>query len=83
MLRERGRSLRAFAAEVGVSQGHLSRALRGADYRSVSGELAGRIAVTLELPRDYFPEYRQAIVIEAVRSDPALRDRLYGRLTTG
>jgi hypothetical protein len=39
----------------------------------------GPRAIALGLPRDYFPEYREAFVIDRVRSDPRLRDELYVR----
>jgi transcriptional regulator with XRE-family HTH domain len=80
LLRERGLSLRALAAEVGVNESHLSRALRGAQGKKITGQLAGEIAVALALPRDYFPEYRQSIVSEAVVKDAELRERIYGEL---
>lgn len=70
----------ALAAATGVSQSHLSRVLRRANSKSVSGDLAGRVALALGLPRDYFPEYREAAVVERVRRDPTYRDRLYDRL---
>lgn len=73
-------SVRGLAEKVGVNPSHLSRALRGTDSKTISGELAGQIAVALSLPRDYFPEYREAVVLDKVRNDPELRDRLYGRL---
>lgn len=77
LLAERGWSLRQLAREAGISARHLSRAMRGVDYRSPGGELAGRIAEALELPRDYFPEYRERVVVDAVRADPKLRERIY------
>lgn len=80
LLAERDLSLRGLAERVGVTHSHLSRATRGANGKTVGGDLAGRIAVALDLPADYFPEYREAAVIEHLRSDPALRDRLYRRL---
>lgn len=73
-------SINRLAAMVGVSQSHLSRAVRRADGKSVSGELAGRIAIAMGLPEDWFPETRRDRVLERVRSDPALCDRLYDEL---
>jgi len=35
--------------------------------------------VELNLPEDYFPEYREAAVIEHLKADPKLRDELYER----
>ena len=80
LLAEREMSVNVLAQRVGVSQSHLSRILRKADYQSVSGDLARRIAVALELPEDYFVETRQRFVIDAIRRDPELRERLYQEL---
>jgi transcriptional regulator with XRE-family HTH domain len=81
LLRERGLSLRALAKQVGVADSHLSRAVRQADYKRASAELTSRIAVALGLPPDYFPEYREAYVIERLTGDPELRNELYARLS--
>jgi transcriptional regulator with XRE-family HTH domain len=80
MLKDRGMSIRALARQVGVTDAHLSRVLRGVAYKTASADLARRVAVALSLPPDYFPEYRQGVVIEKVKRDPRLRDELYERL---
>ncbi len=80
MLIERRMSVAALARAIGVSQPHLSRVLRRADYRTPSPELAAKVARQLGLPDDYWPEYRAAKVIERIRADPAYRDRLYASL---
>lgn len=81
LLQERGISLRALARAVDVSDAHLSRLLRGVGYRTrPSADLAQRVAEALDLPGDYFLEYREAAIVEAIRRDPALRERLYGQL---
>jgi transcriptional regulator with XRE-family HTH domain len=80
LLEERALSLRALAREVEVSQSHLSRILLDGSGRVVSGELAGRIAVALSLPEDYFPEFRAAVVHDAIDRDPILRESIYRRL---
>lgn len=80
LLQERGLSLRSLGERVGVTGAHLSRVVRGVNYKSVSGDLAGRVALALDLPRDYFPEYREGVVVERVRRDSAYRDRLYDLL---
>ncbi len=49
------------------------------NYKTPSAELARRVAVALGLPEDYFPEFREAFVLERVRSDPRLREQLYKR----
>jgi len=80
LLEQRHLSIRALARQAGVTDAHLSRVLRRADYKTPSGDLTRRVAVALGLPEDYFPEYREAFVIDTIRNDPELRDRLYGRL---
>src|SRR6201999_541763 len=74
-------SIRQLAARCGVSSQHLVRVLNRSASKRVSGDLAKRVAEALGLPRDYFPEYRESIVLQAVRSDPALTDRLYNLVT--
>ena len=78
LLEERRWSQRLLAREVGVNQSHLSRALAG-DGR-ISGGLAGRLALALGLPEDYFPEFRSAAVQEAIERDPGFRDFVYRQL---
>jgi transcriptional regulator with XRE-family HTH domain len=79
LLASRELTLRAFADEVGVSQAHLTRVIQG--KKEATPELAGRIAAALGLPADYFAEVRESVVIDAVLSDPALRERLYRQIT--
>jgi transcriptional regulator with XRE-family HTH domain len=74
-------TMRALAREAGVTSAHLSRVLRRADYKTPSGQLASRVAVALDLPPDYFAEYREALVIERVKEDARFRDDMYARLT--
>ena len=80
LLHEQGLSLRRLARQVGVTDAHLSRVTRRANYKTVSGELAERVAAALGLPADYFPEAREAYVLQHVRRDPRLRDRLFDQL---
>jgi transcriptional regulator with XRE-family HTH domain len=80
LLHDRGMSLRALAATIGISDSHLSRVLRRADYKTPSPDLTRRVARALGLPPDYFLEFREAYVIERIRSDPKLRNDLYARL---
>jgi transcriptional regulator with XRE-family HTH domain len=80
LLEERGMSLRALAARLGIADSHLSRVLRLADYKRASPELMTRIAMELGLQGDYFAEIREAYVIAAVQSDAKLRNDLYTRL---
>lgn len=74
-------SLRALGEEIKVSPSHLSRVLRRRDYQTPSGELARKVALAFGLPEDYFPEFRESVVLERVRGDAKLRDELYDRLT--
>jgi transcriptional regulator with XRE-family HTH domain len=80
LLRERGMSIRALASTVGVSDSHLSRVLRRADYKTPSVELATNVARAFGLPADYFPEIREAYVFARVKADSKLRNRLYRQL---
>ena len=73
-------TLRAISRAAEVDHAHLSRVLKGDRGRKVSPDLAGRIAVALDLPRDFFPEYREGAVVEAIADDPTLRDRIYDHL---
>jgi transcriptional regulator with XRE-family HTH domain len=79
-MQARALSINRLAQLVGVSQSHLSRALRSADRKSVSGDLAERIANAMDLPADWFPETRRERVLDRVRSDAVLCDRLYDEL---
>jgi hypothetical protein len=45
-----------------------------------SGKLTRKVAEALALPHDYFPEYRQAVVLERIRADSRIRQRLYAEL---
>ena len=83
LMKERGLSTNRLAGMVGVSQSHLSRVLTGARQKTVGGELAARIAAALELPEDWFPETRQQRVMERLKADPELCDRLYDEVLKG
>jgi lambda repressor-like predicted transcriptional regulator len=80
LLQERGYSLRRLAREAGVDPSHLSRVIRRVSYKTPSPELTRKVAEALGLPKDYFPEYRQAVVVERIRRDSRLRERLYAEL---
>lgn len=82
ILEERGLSLREIARQAGVDPGHLNRVLRRADYKTPSAKLCERVAVTLGLPADYWPEYREHVIVSRVRADPELRETLYKRITS-
>jgi transcriptional regulator with XRE-family HTH domain len=77
-LAERGMSQRALAELVGVEQSHLSRLARGVDsQKRPSLDLSRKITAALGLPADYFREVREAAVIERLRTDSHLLNRLY------
>ena len=77
LLKERGLSIRSVARSAEVDPAHLSRVLRGDRGKVISPDLAGRVAVALGLPEDYFPEWREASIVERLRKDPEFRDRVY------
>jgi transcriptional regulator with XRE-family HTH domain len=80
LLAERGLSQRKLAQMVDLNPSHLSRVLRGADHTRPSTDLIRRIAHALDVPAGYFPELREAAVIERLKTDPGLRDELYRQL---
>lgn len=82
LLAERGLSQRKLAQMIDLNPSHLSRVLRGADRTRPSTDLIRRIAEALGLPAGYFPEMREAAVLERIKKDPQLRDQLYKRLET-
>jgi transcriptional regulator with XRE-family HTH domain len=76
LLKERGLTLRALARNVGaIDHAYLSRMVRG--QLPVNVQHVRRIARCLGLPEDYFPEVREAAVVDAVRRRPKLRDEIY------
>jgi transcriptional regulator with XRE-family HTH domain len=80
LLAQRGLSQRKLAQLIDLNPSHLSRALRGADRARPSVDLIRRVARALDLPAGYFPELREAALIEAFKRDPSLRDKLYRQL---
>jgi transcriptional regulator with XRE-family HTH domain len=83
LLAERGLSQRKLAQLIDLNPSHLSRVLRSADRTRPSTELIRRIARALDLPPGYFPELREAAVIERLKLDARLRDELYDQLEAG
>jgi transcriptional regulator with XRE-family HTH domain len=73
-------SLRALAAAIGVSPSHLSRGARGAADKTLRPQLIDAAAGVLDVPPSYFAEVREHAVIEAVKQDGALRDRIFQEL---
>lgn len=80
LLAARNLSVRALAIHAEVSASHLGRVLRQRDYKTPSAELCRRVARALDLPDDYWPEYRERVIIDRIRSDPKLREELYSRV---
>lgn len=83
LFRENGWTQRAVALELGLDPSFLSKALRGAAYKRLSADVISRVSELAGLPRDYYPEVREAAVIDAVRADAELRDRLFDELRLG
>jgi plasmid maintenance system antidote protein VapI len=78
VLAERGMSLRALAKRIRINPSHLSRVIRG--EKAATPELIKRITRTLELPAGYFIEDREQRILERIRRDGKLRDRIYDEL---
>jgi transcriptional regulator with XRE-family HTH domain len=77
LMEHRGWSQRDLSAAVGVDPAHVSRLLRWGSRLRVTPRLLARVARALDVRPEYFPEYREWRVVEAVRTDPSLRERLY------
>ena len=63
-----------------MNQSHISRVLAESPKLPPSQQLCGQIAEALDLPRDYFVEYREAAAIEAIKRDARLRELIYAGL---
>lgn len=79
---DRGWSQRDLAVAVGVDPAHVCRLLKRETHLRATPELVARIAGALEVDPDYFVEYREWRVLEAVRRSPSLRERLFARIAT-
>ena len=77
LLAEQGISLRELSRRLGMDATYLSRVRRG--HKRLPTGLPSQVAASLGLPEDYFSETREALVIVAIRDDPALRERIYER----
>src|ERR1043166_1453729 len=75
IMSERGVGQRELERRVGISQAHVSRVLSGKNPPSAALIPAGSKA--LELPADYFIEAQLSRIIEVLRTDPALRSKVY------
>ena len=82
LLYERGWSQRDLSAIVGVDPAHISRLLKRGSRLRATPQLMARVARAFEVDPEFFVEYREWCVLEAVRRNPTLRERLYGMLQT-
>jgi transcriptional regulator with XRE-family HTH domain len=80
LLEERGWSIRHLAIQAGVERGYLWKVIRRRGYKTASVKLAEAVATALGLPRDYFPEFREGVVVDRVRRDARLRDEVFDGL---
>jgi transcriptional regulator with XRE-family HTH domain len=80
LLEERGWSIRHLAIEAGVERGYLWKVIRRRGYKTPSVRLTEAVAKALGLPSDYFPEYREGVVVDRVRRDEHLRDEVFDGL---
>jgi transcriptional regulator with XRE-family HTH domain len=77
LLFERGWSQRDLADAVGVDPAHVCRLLKRGARRRATPDLLARVACALEIEPEFFAEYREWCVLEAVRRSPSLRERLF------
>lgn len=76
LLTESGKgSVRAFARQAKVNSSYVARVLSG--ERMPSAKLIEAAADYFGLDADYFRESREAQVIEQIKTDPDLLDRVY------
>jgi transcriptional regulator with XRE-family HTH domain len=80
LMEQRGWSQRDLCTAVGVDPAHICRLLKRESRVRASPELLARIARACDVSPEFFVEYREWCVLEAVRSNPTLRERLYARL---
>ena len=75
LLRDNGISGRELAKQVGIDQSYVSLVLNG--QRAPSRKLLERSAEALGLPAAYWREFREQVVLERIRADAALLERVY------
>jgi transcriptional regulator with XRE-family HTH domain len=80
LMLERGWSQRELATAVGVDPAHVSRLLKRGTRLRATPQLLARVARALEVEPEFFVEYREWCVLEAVRRNPSLRERLFARV---
>jgi transcriptional regulator with XRE-family HTH domain len=76
LLVQRGWTQRDLAQAVDVDPAHICRLLRST-AANVTPDLLVRVADAFGLPPTFFVEHRRQKVVEAVRNDPELCERLY------
>jgi transcriptional regulator with XRE-family HTH domain len=74
-LEEQGVSARELARQIGINQGYVSLVL--GVRRAPSRKILISASKALGLPADYFREARQALVLEKIKADPRILDRIY------
>jgi plasmid maintenance system antidote protein VapI len=82
LMDEREWSQRDLSAVVGVDPAHISRLLKRGSRLRATPQLMVRVARAFEVEPEHFVEFREWCVLEAVRRNPPLRERLYGMLQT-
>jgi transcriptional regulator with XRE-family HTH domain len=82
LMDSRGWCQRDVSAAVGVDPAHVSRLLKRGSRLRPTPQLMTRVADAFEVDPEYFVEYREWCVLEAVRRNPSLRERLFGMLQT-
>jgi transcriptional regulator with XRE-family HTH domain len=80
LLEERNWSMRRLAVEAGVERAYLWKVIRRRGYKTPSTRMAEAVALALGLPVDYFPEYREGVVIDHIKRDAQARDEAFDRL---
>lgn len=80
LFKEKGWTQKHVAVTAGIDPSFFSKALRGEGYKKLNADWIAAISEMAGLPRDFYPEVREDAVVEAVRCDPALRDRLFAEL---
>jgi transcriptional regulator with XRE-family HTH domain len=82
LMNERGWSQRDLSAAVGVDPAHISRLLQRGSRLRATPQLMTRVARAFGVDPEFFVEYREWCVLEEVRRNPTLRERLFGMLQT-
>lgn len=75
LMQQENLTLRDLAAQADVDDGYLAHVLNG--KKRASEDLVLRVSLALDLPADYFIEYRRAAVDEYLKHEPRIVNRLY------